>query len=722
MMAHKTPVMRLCSKSDMSQLISSDKNTEALLRKLAATPDKLRWSICLDRYIPRHFARFLSEFIRINQKKIKIENAHFHGNRIALDDAWPVSADVRTHDIMFYNCSMDAMFLDALMCRWLPNVAIDRLSFFECEYIGEWITPGDARGQMTVNVLEVFHSTPAFAHSIGVFTRSMRFRELFMDVGMRSFSDWFPYIRAENLQVLSLDNILLEADTTDALAGVIRRAHALSQIRLVGSHQVRPPFPDMVASAIGERAMEKITVTGFAPVFPEILEMLVSQQTTLIHLVVENVVFNGHLYSLLTTVIQQNPALEILDIGHSLEIEHSSIWNHLPLVRALLRHTHLYHLILEYEYHMPQNVRSHLDNNRRAHEFKRYLKEHTSNLRLVSVLVTGALRDTVYKQLCGTRIWTAADIERQVAYAIATVNLDVRKKLMELTKIMPLGDVFHTFLTNPHIVADDVKVVYVASVVPPNGFPGGVHIYALRGDAHTVDPNLAMAQYATAHLAPVSLRDHMCLFAVIRATKHVLTADDVAEICAPFGTGARLPPNPYTYPLTNGGMIARMPEVLSLLRKTFAFPVLLVRILGSTRRVPTTWLRDSVLPIAAAVKVFHHVVENDEVPAEEAVRILITFDVIFPVSHDRAVFSKSRNIPSILCRALAYLHSRADDYRVLSQDDTGSITFLIMVGPARGAQMNARLVGDAVAIEAENPDYADEARRMTHILAPIVDS
>ena len=86
------------------------------------------------------------------------------------------------------------------------------------------------------------------------------------------------------------------------------------------------------------------------------------------------------------------------------------------------------------------------------------------------------------------------------------------------------------------------------------------------------------------------------------------------------------------------------------------------------------------------------------------------------------MFPRSRGVPPVLYRVLAYLHGHGDDYGALSQDAAGSIAFSVNAGPARGAQMTARFVEGTVVVNAENPVFADEARRMTRVFAPIVDN
>jgi hypothetical protein len=158
-----------------------------------------------------------------------------------------------------------------------------------------------------------------------------------------------------------------------------------------------------------------------------------------------------------------------------------------------------------------------------------------------------------------------------------------------------------------------------------------------------------------------------------------------------------------------------MPAVLEALRKTFALPALLARIVNRVGRVRTDWFHSGVLPAAAIVDVFNHVLELDDdqakALAKEAVRILTTFDVIFPVDRKRAVFPKFRGVPPIMYRALAYLLSH-NTVHVLSLNDAGSIAFVV-----DGEQMTAQLAGHAVVVK----ESTDAARRVALLINLAVD-
>ena len=752
----------------MSKTIQSDADADALLAKLArATGPVDTVTARMWTHVPRAFLPFLAGLLA-GADKVVLQGARLAGDTVALDGPrarrWTLSR--RIH-LAFHNCTIDDAFLHALLDDWTHGQVFDMLEFFKCDYDGDASRPArDLSAFIPVDTLRVRSCEPAFTFRVGMLARFMDVHALNIDGADTDFAAWLPYVPTRNLRSLTLSGAVLDTDGAEALADVLRHAGALTKITLERELEDATPLPVVVADAIGARTRERIRVGGI-PVSTENLGRMVRQQTSLLEFTIFDLETTAGLAEIATMIIRQNSRFRRLTF---LRDAHSRAYIHLkispPLLAALLQHTHVVELG---KTEFIPALDTHLRANERILFFTNMLQTPAADLRITSVFCTGALRDAARAQLDGAT--TADAIERIVARAVVAANVDVYRPLHNIFQILPcralLGEEFRMairdYYTPPTL--EPALVSYVV-VHLPNALSPGIRVHALRGsggapgnltvspsdttghellatddvlapelvhrlekmrsDVTRVDfadlPRAVRALAATLVEAPARICDQLCLLAVVRASKHVLSSAEVAVICAEFGDDARLPLNPYTYPLTNGGMIARMPEVLSLLRKTFALPVLLVRILGSTRRVPTAWLRDSVLPIAAAVEVFHHVVENDEVLAEEAVRILITFDVIFPVSHDRAVFPKSRSIPSILCRALAYLHSRVDDYRVLSQDDTGSIAFLIKTGPARGAQMTARLVDDAIAIEAGNPDYADEAQRMTRVLAPIVDS
>lgn len=744
----KHPVAHPGNKIDMFRSISSDADAEDLLRALAGTSLGGPLSLRLHRHTPRHFARFLGGVLQRTTEKVMVVGARLLGDRVALEDAWPGWTGV-PQQLTFHECFMDAAFLDALLSRWLPSMAFRALSFVECQHVGELAPIHDPRGLVSVDVLQVIRSAPDFAYYIGVFAKSARIRDLSMDLRGQPFADWLPYMHTGDLQALFFENLVFDANSANVLAEAVRRARALTKVRFYGDSTAREAFSDVVASAIGARARTRISVANFAPISPETFGAMVSQQTTLTELKIENVEQIGVFVKLLVAVIQNNPLLEDLELLYpSTERAYPTVWDQPALVHALLQHRRIFHFMVGTP---PANVLAHLENNRQTSNVKNALAANAGDLRLVPVLVTGALRDSVCTQLNGPVAPTAASIEAHVARAIVAANPDERGVLSKLSEIVPLGDAFREALRAERLPST-VVVAYATSVIPPAGFPGGVHVFAprakdrhafeemamtttsffehnvlvsdepyrvsMRGASHATPAALRaeiVARHAQVPRAPMRLRDQMCLLAVVRAPKDVLSAAEVAEICAEFGSDARLPPNPYTYTLPDGGVIPRMPAVLEALRKTFALPALLARIVNRVGRVRTDWFHSGVLPAAAIVDVFNHVLELDDdqakALAKEAVRILTTFDVIFPVDRKRAVFPKFRGVPPIMYRALAYLLSH-NTVHVLSLNDAGSIAFVV-----DGEQMTAQLAGHAVVVK----ESTDAARRVALLINLAVD-
>ena len=648
---------------------------------------------------------------------------------------------------------MDAAFLDALLYRWFPNAAFGRLEFIRCDFTGEPRPVRNPPGQTLVNKLHVYLSHPDLTYYIGVFAKSARIRELHMTGANETFVDWLPYAHHESLRVLELRDIVFNDTSTAALANFLQRARGLIVVNFASASTV---LPDAIAAAIGAHPRERISFCDNMRISAAGLDAMFSRQTALIELAIPFTDQSQRSFETMIAVVRRNPLL----VSFLLFKKRDDPPIQIPpaLAQALLEHPRVADVSLGVLAAVP-GLPAHLENNRRYASLLRSTSVDTAPLRLVPVLVTGALRDVVYAQLLAPRS-CAEQVARAIVQANPCHGALLRALFTPLRIAELLGDELRVALDAPP--SEDAEVVaYTASALPLNGFPGGIHVFAprardraafeemamtttsffehnvlvsderhsaamaglharQRGASYTTLENVCaeiVAQHAQVPRAPAPLRDQLCLLAVVRAPKHVLSAAEVAEICAEFG-GARLPPNPYTYTLLGGGVIARMPAVLEALRKTFALPALLARIVNRAGR-SANWFRDGVLPADAIVDVFRHVVESDDVPAAEAARILTTFDVIFPVDRSRAVFPKFRGVPPAMYRALAFLLSR--NTTVLSQDDTGAIAFAITEGQFRGERMTARYANGSIAVAAENPAAAYRAARMAYAINQAVD-
>lgn len=697
--------------------ISSDKDAEDLLLMLEEMPDDTfpeELVLVLDRYIPRHLARFLGGVLQHTTQMVVVYSARLLADNVALEDAWPEETGV-PRQLTFRQCSMDAAFLDTLLFRWLPNVAFEQLVFSYCRFVGQLRSVRALHGKTLVNKLCVAYSDPNFAYYIGIFTKLARIRELVMNGVNATFVDWLPSVHHKSLQSLELYDIVFDDASTAALADFLRRAHGLATVQLGSTSVV---LPDAVAAAIGAHPRKRIDIYGNMWISEENLDAMLSQQTALTDLVIPSIQ-SQRSFEMIVAVIRQNPFLKRFYLhkkrgGPPIQVPPA-------LAQALLRHPRINDVYMDGRNHVP-GLSAHLANNIQRASLFRDISVATAPLSIVPVLVTGALRDVAYARLSGP----ASSPEQQVARAIVRANRQHAKLLRTLLDSelgVLLGDELRAALNAPPPDGAEV-VAYTASVIPPAGFPGGVRVFAPRPEEmtmaapsfeHTIlvsdEPcrvslrDKVVARYAQMPWGPIPLRDQLCLLAVMCAPKDVLSADEVADICAKLDD-ARLPANPYTYALPSGHVIARMPAVLEALRKTFALPAQLAQIVNRVGHARTDWFHSGVLPTAAIANVFNHVLESSDVPADEVVRILTTFDVIFPIPRGRAVFPKFRHVPPAVYRALAFLLSH-DPVRVLSMDDDGSIAFIVTQGPLRGERMVARYADGALAVTAETVAASD---------------
>lgn len=755
----------------MFKTIRSDADADALLAKLARATDPVNTVTArMANHVPRAFLPFLAGLLG-GADRVVLQGARLTGDTVALAGPWANTWMLsRRIDLAFHGCVLDDAFLHALLDDWTHGRVFGTLEFRECDYAGDASRPArDLSAWVHVDTLQVRSCESTFTLRVGMLARFMDVRVLDMNGVGADFVAWLPYVPTRSLRTLMLSGAVLDTDGAETLAGALRRADALMVIELARELEDANPLPAVVADAIGARPRERIRVYGI-PVSTDNLVRMVQQQTSLLELVIYDLENPADLAGIALTVIRQNPRFRRLgffrDATTKADIRLTIPG---PLLAALLRHDHIIELgktefIPELDAHLRANAEVQLFTNIA-------LDNPAGDLRITPVFCTGALRDAACAQLGGAT--TADAIERTVARAVVAANAHVYSRLQAVYQILPyralLGEEFREAIRSYNDPVLEPALVPYAVAHLPNALPPGVHVHALRGsragalenlavappdilghellvtdgapapgslyrlakmrpDVTRVDfadlPRAVRASAATFVAAPAMLRDQLCLLAVVRAPKHVLSAAEVAYICAEISPDARLPPNPYTYALPGGGVIPRMPAVLETLRKTFALPALLVRIVNRVGRVHTDWFHNGVLPAAAIVDVFNYVLELDDdqakALAKEAVRILTTFDVIFPIDRNRAVFPKFRGVPAIMYRTLAYLLGR-DTYHVLSLDDAGAIAFVVSGERLRGERMTARPVDGAVAITAENPALAADAARATHALNQIVD-
>ena len=210
-----------------------------------------------------------------------------------------------------------------------------------------------------------------------------------------------------------------------------------------------------------------------------------------------------------------------------------------------------------------------------------------------------------------------------------------------------------------------------------------------------------LAQYRRVRRPRVPVRDALCALAAVHAPRRALSAAALAALCADVAPGARPLPCPYVYPLPGGGAVPRLPEALRALRDIFSKPVLLARVIPGARSVPSDWARTSILPDTVILRVFNHVMEGEEVPADDAVRLMTAFGVVFPVDGRRAVFPKFRHLAPALYRALAYLAGLPNVYNA-SVDADGRIAFSAVGADRAHLALSARLDGSRVVVAADD--------------------
>jgi hypothetical protein len=210
-----------------------------------------------------------------------------------------------------------------------------------------------------------------------------------------------------------------------------------------------------------------------------------------------------------------------------------------------------------------------------------------------------------------------------------------------------------------------------------------------------------LAQHRRIRRPRVPVRNALCTLAAVHAPRRALSAAEVAAVCADVAPGGGLLPCPYVYPLPGGGAVPRLPEALRALRDIFSKPVLLARIIPGARSVPSDWARTSVLPDTIILRVFHRVMESEEIPADDAVRLMTAFGVVFPVDGRRAVFPKFRHLSPALYRALAYLTGVPNVYNTSIGAD-GKIAFSVVAKDRAHVNFSARLDGSNVVVAADD--------------------
>lgn len=168
---------------------------------------------------------------------------------------------------------------------------------------------------------------------------------------------------------------------------------------------------------------------------------------------------------------------------------------------------------------------------------------------------------------------------------------------------------------------------------------------------------------------------------VLRSPDRYIPAVRAAEIARNYGPAMRLANSMSFWVTRGGGIIPNLPALVDDMRAIFASRLRLVRMPTRFPAYPK-WYDEGYIFQRNAVDIFNCVLETTEIPADEAMDIMVMFGLVFPADGGRVVFPRFRNVRAAAYRVHAWLMGKVGVVGLRMDAETGSVYYAQRLGSA----------------------------------------